>query len=44
MIHTETISTGPAYTVSVVGAYWMSSIRWLRKTTLPGVTATVLPG
>ena len=28
----------------VAGAYWMSSIRRLRNTTLPGVTATVFPG
>ena len=44
MIHGGTISTGSAKTVGVCGVYWISSIRRLRKTTLPGVMATSLPG
>ena len=43
MIHEGTISTGSAYTSGVVGVYWISSMRWLRNTTFPGVTATSLP-
>ena len=43
MIQAGTISTGSARTVSVTGAYWISSIRWLRKMTLPGVVATFQP-
>ena len=43
MIHAGTISTGSGCTVAVVGAYWMSSIRLLRNTTWPGVTATSRP-
>ena len=37
------ISSGRFSTVSVVGAYWISSIRSLRNTTLPGVTAMFSP-
>ena len=43
MIQAGTISTGSAWTVRVVGAYWISSISRLRNTTLPGVTATRWP-
>ena len=43
MIHAGTISTGSGRTFSVVGAYWISSIRRLRNTTLPGLTATLTP-
>ena len=43
MIHAGTISTGSGRTVAVAGAYWISSISRLRKTTLPGVTATSRP-
>ena len=43
MIQAGTISTGSACTVVVVGVYWISSISSLRNTTLPGVTASVLP-
>ncbi len=38
-----TITSGRRCTRAVVGAYWMSSIRSLRKTTLPGVTARLRP-
>ncbi len=43
MIQAGTSSTGSANTVSVVGLYWITSIRRLRNTTWPGVTATVSP-
>ena len=43
MIQAGTIRTGSARTSGVAGAYWMSSIRRLRKTTLPGVIATSWP-
>ncbi len=43
MIQAGTISTGSACTSAVAGAYWMSSTRRLRSTTLPGVTATSRP-
>ena len=38
-----TLRIAPGETVAVVGAYWMSSIRLLRNTTWPGVTATSRP-
>ena len=38
-----TITSGRRCTRAVVGAYWMSSISSLRKTTLPGVTARLRP-
>ncbi len=38
------ISTGCAWTVGVAGVYCSSSIRSLRSTTLPGVTASSWPG
>ena len=38
------ISSGVWCTVSVVGAYWISSISRLRCTTLPGVSARLRPG
>src|SRR5450830_655127 len=44
MIHGGTIRTGCAYTVEVWAAYSISSINRLRNTTLPGVTATPIPG
>ena len=44
MIQLGTMNTGSACTVGVAGAYWISSTRWLRCTTLPGVTATSTPG
>jgi hypothetical protein len=44
MIHAGTIRTGSANTVSVAGSYWISSIRRLRNTTLPGVRAIGPPG
>ena len=43
MIHAGTIRMGSAWTLGVVGVYWISSIRRLRSTTLPGVTATSRP-
>ena len=43
MIQAGVISTGSAYTLGVVGEYCSSSIRRLRNTTLPGVTATSRP-
>ena len=43
LIHGGTISSGRLNTVWVVGAYWMSSIRSLRKMTLPGVAARLTP-
>ena len=43
MIQAGTTSTGSAWTSGVVGVYWMSSIRELRNTTLPGVAAMFLP-
>ena len=43
MIQAGTIRTGSARTSAVAGAYWISSIRRLRKTTLPGVIATSRP-
>ena len=42
MIQADTISTGSAPTVAVVGAYWISSISALRNTTFPGVAARSL--
>ena len=39
----KAISTGSGCTVSVVGAYWISSISSLRKITWPSVTATFSP-
>ena len=44
MIQAGTISTGSGRTVGVAGLYCSSSISRLRHTTLPGVTATCLPG
>ena len=44
MIQAGTIRTGSGRTLPVAGVYWMSSISALRITTLPGVTATSLPG
>src|SRR5665647_1097716 len=44
MIHDGTISSGCAWTEGVAGSYWISSMSRLRKTTLPGVSATALPG
>jgi hypothetical protein len=43
MIQAGTIRIGSARTFSVAGAYWMSSISRLRKTTLPGAVATSTP-
>jgi len=43
MIHAGTIRTGSGLTSAVVGAYWINSIRRLRYTTLPRVTATLRP-
>ncbi|GJE61204.1 hypothetical protein MPOCJGCO_3325 [Methylobacterium trifolii] len=43
LIHGGTIRNGRLITVSVIGAYWISSIRSLRNTTSPGVTATSTP-
>ena len=43
MIQAGTIRIGSGCTLSVVGAYWMSSISRLRNTTLPGVVARSLP-
>jgi len=43
MIQAGTISTGSGCTVSVCGAYWISSNRSLRNTTCPGVAAMVSP-
>ena len=37
------IRIGSADTFAVVGSYWISSMRSLRNTTLPGVTATLRP-
>ena len=37
------MSRGREWTRSVVGVYWISSMRSLRKTTLPGVMARFLP-
>src|SRR5271165_750730 len=42
MIQAGTIRIGSGLTCSVAGAYWISSIRRLRKTTSPGVTAKSL--
>ena len=44
MIHAGTMSSGSGRTCGVDGAYSISSIRRLRKTTLPGVIATLRPG
>jgi hypothetical protein len=44
MIQAGTIRMGSACTLLVAGAYWISSIRRLRRTTLPGVMATSRPG
>ena len=44
MIHEGTMKMGSACTVAVWGAYWISSAKWLRCTTRPGVTATFTPG
>ena len=41
MIQAGTIRTGSADTFAVVGSYWISSMRSLRNTTLPGVTRHV---
>ena len=43
MIVEGTISKGSARTLAVLGWYWISSNRWWRYTTAPGVTATSLP-
>ena len=43
MIQAGTIRIGSGRTLAVAGAYWISSISRLRKTTLPGVTATSRP-
>ncbi len=43
MIQAGTIRIGSGRTLSVVGAYWMSSMSSLRNTTLPGEVATVSP-
>jgi hypothetical protein len=43
MIQAGTMSTGSACTSRVVGVYWISSIRSLRSTTLPGVAARLPP-
>ena len=43
MIQAGTISTGSATNARVAGLYWMSSMRSLRNTTSPGVTAMSLP-
>ncbi|MNT49739.1 hypothetical protein D3C72_1866110 [compost metagenome] len=43
MIHAGTMRIGSGWTVSVVGVYWISSIRRFFSTTLPGVTATSRP-
>ena len=43
MIQAGTITIGSGRTRSVAGAYWMISARRVRRTTLPGVTATVSP-
>ena len=37
------MSSGRLNTVGVVGAYWISSISSLRKTTLPGVDGKIAP-
>src|SRR3954447_1944903 len=37
------IMIGTAWTVLVVGSYWINSIRRLRNTTLPGVMAMLRP-
>ena len=39
MIQADTIRIGSGRTVPVVGAYWISSIRLFRDTTLPGLVA-----
>ena len=44
MIQDGTMNSGSRCTCRVVGAYWISSTRWLRKTTSPGVQATSTPG
>ena len=43
MIQAGTISTGSGCTSLVVGLYWISSIRWVRSTTLPLAVATSRP-
>ena len=43
MIQAGTISTGSRATSGVAGAYWISSIRSLRRTTAPGVAARSRP-
>ena len=43
MIHAGTMRMGSACTRGVAGEYWISSIRSLRSTTLPGVIARFLP-
>ena len=43
MIHAGTIRIGSGRTSAVVGAYWINSMRSLRKTTLPGVVARLRP-
>ena len=43
LIHGGTISSGRFITFSVVGEYWISSIRSFWSTTLPGVVAIFLP-
>ena len=43
MIHAGTSRTGSGRTLGVTGSYWMSSMRRLRKTTLPCVAARSLP-
>ena len=42
-MHGGIITTGRLCTVGVDGAYWISSISSLRKTTSPGVTARSRP-
>lgn len=43
MIQAGTISTGSGCTMSVVGLYWINSIKWVRSTTFPGVAASTSP-
>ena len=43
MIQAGTIRIGSGCTLPVDGEYWINSISSLRKTTLPGEAATVLP-
>ena len=44
MIQAGTSSTGSAYTLAVLGWYWISSASALRITTWPGVQARLRPG